>query len=153
LFRDLIGPAIALPDKNGAGWSVTGGQQGRGITPCHDRRGMVKASPAASCTSESAIMHRGGQGERGQDRGGSARQARPRQGARRGGGGDGTAHGTPHTATPPHGSTPQPSAGRGGALGKIPHLKNFVGKCKRENALSALCIAMRPSVYATGVCV
>ena len=21
MFRDLIGPAIALPDKNGAGWS------------------------------------------------------------------------------------------------------------------------------------
>lgn len=34
-----------------------------------------------------------------------------------------------------------------------PDLKNFVVKCKRENALSTLCIAMHPSVYTTKVCV
>jgi hypothetical protein len=122
--------------------------------PWHDERGMVKASPVASCTRESAIivgMDREGRGGTGCKRGTGGPIGKAKAG--RGQGQRDSLRDTTHS--PPHhtGGRSTLLYGTAASLREIPDLKNFVGKCKRENALSALCITMSSSVYATGVCV
>jgi hypothetical protein len=89
-------------------------------------------------------MHRGGQRER--DGTGAGARDRQGQGGAQGEAGTGTAGrhgGTSHTATPPHGSTPHLSAGRGGALGKIPCVEIFlqnVNERMRYHSITPLCV-------------
>ena len=84
--------------------------------PCHDRRGIIKASPAVSCTSESAIMH--GDGQR---RGGEAQDKRTAYGGTQGGTGTGRRDGQRDSkrSHPCHtGVGTHPSLGGAAAWGK-----------------------------------
>jgi len=89
--------------------------------PCHDSPTAIKARPAATCTRESPIMHRDGQGRAGQDRASGTACGRhsgtgQRDQGQRGRGGtaeDGTADPTDSRLSaiiehgpPPHGSPP-----------------------------------------------
>ena len=96
---------------SGAGMGLDGTLRGAGkagITPCHDSPRKIKASPAASCTRESPIMHGSGQSRAGRDAEWKRGTSGPRAG-RKAKAKDGTA-GRPagqHThGPPPHGSTP-----------------------------------------------
>jgi len=122
-----------------------------GNMPCYDERGMVKASPMTTCTSESPIMHRGGQGEKGgtgcKRRTGKAKAGRK---AKASTGQRDNAHSPPHHT----GGRSTLLYGTAASLREIPDLQIFVENVNERMRYQSLCASnVLFSIRNGGLCI
>ena len=129
MFRAFIlSPSIPLGNGGGMhdvafpAFSVASPILGQGADNQKVMAGRISREPAITCKAWTEATE--GRGERARD-GAHGQRTPPRPATQL------STH-----RPPPHPSYPHPSLGAGSALGKIPHLKNFVRKTKPENGLS-----------------
>jgi hypothetical protein len=123
-------------------------------TPCHDSPAIDKASPVTSCTSESPIMHRGGQGEKG-GTGCKRRTGKAKAGTKAKRGSTATADYllSAHSHPTPRVYPPTFCWARRSTV-KNTLCRKISTKCKRENALSVFVYSNAPfGIRNGGLCI